>query len=75
MRLQRVIFIQIIIFLDPIQFDKFLQKFAIKKLTLMGKLSRSLSALKTKSAVKKHDILPPHFLFLSYVDVCAVLRF
>jgi len=52
MRLQRVIFIQIIIFLDPIQFTKFLQKFAIKKLTLMGKLSRSLSALKTKSAVK-----------------------
>lgn len=75
MRLQRVIFIQIIIFLDPIQFAKFLQKFAIKKLTLMGKLSRSLSALKTKSAVKKHDIFPPHFLVLSYVDVYAALRF
>lgn len=48
MRLQRVIFIQIIIFLDPIQFAKFLQKFAIKKLTLMRKLSRLLSAVKQK---------------------------
>lgn len=75
MRLQRVIFIQIIIFLDPIQFAKFLQKFAIKKLTLMGKLSRSLSALKTKSAVKKRYLFPPHFLALSYVDVYAALRF
>ncbi|WP_275425243.1 hypothetical protein [Aggregatibacter segnis] len=41
----------------------------------MGKLSRSLSALKTKSAVKKRDIFPPHFLALSYVDVYAALRF
>jgi len=48
MRLQRVIFIQIIIFLDPIQFAKFLQKFATKELTLIGKLSRLLSAVKQK---------------------------
>ena len=52
MRLQRVIFIQIIIFLDPIQFAKFLQKFAIKKLTLMRKLSRLLSAVKQKCGEK-----------------------
>ncbi|RDE66230.1 hypothetical protein DPV96_09350 [Aggregatibacter segnis] len=75
MRLQRVIFIQIIIFLDSIQFAKFLQKFAIKKLTLMGKLSRSLSALKTKSAVKKRYLFPPHFLALSCFDVYVALRF
>jgi hypothetical protein len=65
MHLQRVIFIQIINFLDSIQFAKFLLKFAIKELTLKSKWRCSLSAINTKSAVKKRDIFPPHF-FITY---------